>query len=95
MKKTSSFSLTTCWVYIIVEDSLHRQSVEFTTNLKTELQKTKSSYIVYYRRFDNIQDGIAHKLLLEHLSAYSVDTIIRKTNPTRENLQEKLIKEAE
>lgn len=95
MKETSSFTLTTCWIYVIVEELFHRQSVGFTINPKSQLQKSESPFILYYRRFDNIQDGIAHKLLLEHLSADSVDTIISKMNPTRENLHEKLIKEAE
>lgn len=42
--------------------------------------------LVYYRHFDDTLTALAYKLLLEKLAPASVDRIIRRMNPTKQDL---------
>ena len=71
------FDTDICWVYI-TDDGLRRRILfcaddERNTLLRPRLERGER--LVYRRRFDNTFDALAHKLMLQSLSASTIDWI--------------------
>lgn len=87
-----SYYSITCWVYITETGILRRRTIAFCLDddlrvCVARLRKQKQS-LVYYRRFGNMVDALAHKMLLESLGYGSVKRMIREMNPQHLNLAE-------
>lgn len=74
------FDTDICWVYIT--DDGRRRRILFCTDderdtlLRPRLERGERA--VYRRRFDNTFDALAHKLMLQSLSASTIDCLIRR-----------------
>ncbi len=74
------FDTDICWVYIT--DDGRRRHILFCTDdgrgslLRPRLEQGER--VVYRRRFDNTFDALAHKLMLQSLSATTLDCLIRR-----------------
>lgn len=87
----SHYSIT-CWVYITETGILRRRAIAFCLDddlgtCVARLRKRRRS-LVYCRRFGNMTDALAHKMLLESLGRGSVKRMIREMNPQHLNLAE-------
>lgn len=74
------FDTDICWVYI-TDDGRQRRILfcaddERNTLLRLRLERGERA--VYCRRFDNTFDALAHKLMLQSLSASTIDCLIRR-----------------
>lgn len=77
------FTQDICWIYIAESrECRHRRSIIFCTDedfsSSTGLCLLKGERVVYFRRFDNTFDALAHKLMLEGLSYSTVSSLIQK-----------------
>lgn len=70
-----------CWVYITTHaHDPGRRIIGFTRNIDEEiLSAPDPPPILYCRRFDNLMDALAHKLMLEQLSASTIDILLEQT----------------
>ena len=68
------FDTDICWVYIT--DDGRRRRILFCTDDERDAQRGER--LVYRRRFDNTFDALAHKLMLQSLSASTIDCLIRR-----------------
>ena len=74
------FDTDICWVYITADG--RRRRILFCTDderdalLRPRLERGER--LVYCRRFDNTFDALAHKLMLQSLSASTIDCLIRR-----------------
>lgn len=70
-----------CYVYIVgYRDNSY--SIKYTLDADKDIfSLSKGSILLYYRKFDNIADGIAYKLFLSSISGSSIESIISKENP--------------
>ncbi len=77
------FALDICWVYI-TRDVVPGGKRHIRCCTDESLEYSKSRYtsqgeqLLYRRRFDNTFDALAHKLMLEHLSAETLDFLIQR-----------------
>ena len=81
-----------CWVYITETGILRRRTIAFCLDddlrvCVAQMRKQGQS-LVYCRRFGNMVDALAHKMLLESLGRGSVKKMIREMNPQYINLAE-------
>ena len=74
------FDTDICWVYIT--DDGHRRRILFCTDDERDARlrprRERGERAVYCRRFDNTFDALAHKLMLQSLSASTIDCLIRR-----------------
>ncbi len=73
------FDSDICWVYI-TDDGRRRRIVFCTADERDALLRSRlerGEHPVYSRRFDNTFDALAHKLMLQSLSAATLDFLIR------------------
>ena len=74
------FDTDICWVYIT--DDGHQRRILFCTDDERDAQLRprleRGERLVYRRRFDNTFDALAHKLMLQSLSASTIDCLIRR-----------------
>lgn len=74
------FDSDICWVYIT--DDGRRRRILFCTDderdAQLRLRRERGERAVYCRRFDNTFDALAHKLMLQSLSASTIDCLIRR-----------------
>lgn len=78
-----------CWIYIYREKEKSGLQIAYTLDFPAWIRDSDNSDIrlIYFRRFDNILDGIAHKLFLEQMSVVSLRRFIRIYNPREEDLK--------
>lgn len=72
-----------CWIFITESKYCRlRRYVLFCTDeefaLSTHRRMEQGEQVVYFRRFDNTFDALAHKLMLESLSYATVSSLIEK-----------------
>lgn len=77
------FTQDICWIYIAESRYSHLgRSIIFCTEEEfassTGQRLSKGERVVYFRRFDNTFDALAHKLMLERLSYATVSCLIQK-----------------
>ena len=74
------FDTDICWVYIT--DDGRRRRILFCTDDERDAQlrprRERGERLGYRRRFDNTFDALAHKLMLQSLSASTIDCLIRR-----------------
>ena len=74
------FDTDICWVYIT--DDGRRRRILFCTDDERDAQLRprleRGERLVYRRRFDNTFDALAHMLMLQSLSASTIDCLIRR-----------------
>ena len=74
------FDSDICWVYIT--DDGRRRRILFCTDDERDtllrLRRGRGARAVYFPRFDNTFDALAHKLMLQSLSASTIDCLIRR-----------------
>lgn len=80
------------WVYLTPNDSGTGYHIAFDIDLLHKIETEKID-LRYYRKFDNLLDGLAHKLLLETISGQSLQRIIWNNNPDNKNLATEILKE--
>ena len=80
-----------CWVCLIQQ--LSGYEVSFVLNLSKIFWLDEPTRLVYFRRFDNLIDGIGHKLLLENISEQSLRRLITKNNPDNRNLIQEILEQ--
>ena len=74
------FDTDICWVYI-TDDGLRRRILFCTDDERDALLRprlVRGERAVYRRRFGNTFDALAHKLMLQSLSASTIDCLIRR-----------------
>ena len=77
------FALDICWIYI-TRDALRSGKRHIRCCTDEDWESARSRYmaqgeqLLYRRRFDNTFDALAHKLMLEHLSAETLDFLIQR-----------------
>lgn len=79
-----------CWLYII-EQYNRQMYIGITGNLTQRVNalqtgQIKKEKLVYYRSFPDTLTALGFRLLLQKISHSSVDYLIRKMNPNKENL---------
>lgn len=72
---------TLFWVCLF-ETEGQRHIIALTTNMAAALrQQPSEDKLLYFRMFNDMQEAIGHKLLMEHLSRESIEVNIRSVNP--------------
>ncbi|MDL2241945.1 hypothetical protein LJB91_03465 [Bacteroidales bacterium OttesenSCG-928-L03] len=86
---------TSCWVYV-QKDGAGDYDVLFDLDLPGKIRREDESdnRLVYCRKFENILDGIGHKLLLESISKPSLQRMIRINNPENKDLKLDILKDS-
>ncbi|MDL2243350.1 hypothetical protein LJB84_00700 [Bacteroidales bacterium OttesenSCG-928-J19] len=81
-----------CWVYL-QKDKEGDYDISFSLDLPGKISREEEDLnpLVYVRRFNNIIDGIGHKLLLESISKPSLQRMIRINNPENKDLKLEVI----
>lgn len=76
-----------CWVCVLENESSGLFRIVYTLNLERYLRKIEGEALkmIYNRKFDNLIDGIGHKLFLEELSAVSVRRFVQIYNSEYKN----------
>lgn len=76
-----------CWVSVYARrEQCAHYCIGFDLTLPQMLARQPEMRLLYYRQFVNLADGLAHKLLLEQLSADSIDSLIARYNSTHSDL---------
>lgn len=81
-----------CWVYLTPSKTSSGYDVVFEMDLPHKIEREKI-YLLYFRKFDNLLDGLAHKLLLETISRQSLLRIVKNSNPDNRDLTSEILKE--
>lgn len=83
-----------CWVYLLKGNQDNSYEILFDRHLpeKIEQHNELADRLVYYRQFDKIVDGIAHRLFLKSISETSIKRLISINNPGMLDLKTELLK---
>jgi len=81
------------WVYILQSEKQKQWTISTTRDIECITQQCQNSKnglmvskMIYCRRFDEMILALGHKMLLSFLDSKSVKSIIRRENPTMEDL---------